>query len=737
MIDKSKKISVIVPVYNTSDRLNLCVKSITEQTYTNLEIILVDDGSTDNSGELCDKLALQDNRIKVIHQKNAGLSSARNTGMENATADYVAFVDSDDTLNPCMYQKLMDAMTEYDTDFVLCDFHQCFDDGHKKRITYILSNGYYDKEKIEKEVFNRLIGEYELSPVITVAPWNKLCKKSFLIKNNIHYQDDLTINEDKVYSPQLFYFANSFYYLKNECLYDYYMSEKSLSNAYSEGLFDNAKLVEKYLNDVWKNSSKYDFSSQIYTSVFAVADRALMQEAVLAKRKKITFFEAYKRLKAMVKDPWLTSLSKRFNINLLSKIRRLECKAIRHKMTFLLLVLMYRYPRGKMIEERKSPLLIRLIRKMRKKFRDYQLNLLRIIYYINFSKKKNGLSFSERIKETKKYLNAYKLEYKAGGYTYNILIQSQHISKAEFSLYSDNLVLDKNPLNPILLVVVKDDCDRMKVLFEHYRNLGINQFVVLDNNSTDGTLEFLSTQENTRVYQILEEFQTQKKEAWIEKLLVKLRYNRWYIVADSDELIDYQNSEKHSLIDVIKWADNNNCKRLGGYLVDMYSKNALFEQNLSPDKMTEEFCCFDTDSYLLNKNNKGVFSYSVLGGPRKRVFGTDCSLSKECVFYFDKHTLFRNCHFLLPSKRWEEIPRVFAIKHYKFLSKDKKVYKERVEKRNFFAGSKEYVSYCDKTEQNPDMTFIYENTAKYDNSKSLSLLPYLEVINFNEYEEKK
>lgn len=117
-----KKLSVIVPVYNTSAYLEKCVHSITAQTYSELEIILVDDGSTDRAGTICDQLASEDARISVIHKKNGGLSSARNIGLDIARGDYITFVDSDDYLSKDMYEALFSVSEAYlqDEHAVLC-----------------------------------------------------------------------------------------------------------------------------------------------------------------------------------------------------------------------------------------------------------------------------------------------------------------------------------------------------------------------------------------------------------------------------------------------------------------------------------------------------------------------------------------------------------------------------------------------------------------------------------------
>ncbi len=117
-------ISVIVPVYNTAEYLDACVKSIVGQTYRELEIILVDDGSTDSSGELCDEWAAKDERIRVIHKANGGQGEARNAGVEAAHGAYIGFVDSDDEIAPGMYEKLLDALRKYRADMVQCAMFQ-------------------------------------------------------------------------------------------------------------------------------------------------------------------------------------------------------------------------------------------------------------------------------------------------------------------------------------------------------------------------------------------------------------------------------------------------------------------------------------------------------------------------------------------------------------------------------------------------------------------------------------
>ncbi|UOY06094.1 glycosyltransferase [Muricauda sp. SCSIO 64092] len=153
------KISVIIPVYKVEKYLHRCVDSVLNQTYSNLEIILVDDGSPDNCGTICDTYEKQDTRITAIHQENKGLSGARNSGMKIATGDYISFVDSDDWLEPDMYRTLISAIVDTQSDMAITDFSKSMELSsqvaspipkprnevlnNKQTILYYRENGFY------------------------------------------------------------------------------------------------------------------------------------------------------------------------------------------------------------------------------------------------------------------------------------------------------------------------------------------------------------------------------------------------------------------------------------------------------------------------------------------------------------------------------------------------------------------------------------------------------------------
>ncbi len=169
-----RMISVIVPVFRVEKFLDQCVRSIQNQTYKDLEIILVDDGSDDNCPAMCDAYAKEDRRIKVIHKKNGGLSDARNAGLEIATGEYIAFVDSDDYIATDMYEKMAAVMdTMQDVDVVVCPFQKVAEeDCYKKENSQndVCKHRILEHDGVVREMF---LEQYELY----IVAWNKLCRR--------------------------------------------------------------------------------------------------------------------------------------------------------------------------------------------------------------------------------------------------------------------------------------------------------------------------------------------------------------------------------------------------------------------------------------------------------------------------------------------------------------------------------------------------------------------------------
>lgn len=297
-------------------------------------------------------------------------------------------------------------------------------------------------------------------------------------------------------------------------------------------------------------------------------------------------------------------------------------------------------------------------------------------------------------------------------------------------IISDTLRLSDDPCEPIVLTVVRDDLERMKLFYQHYRNLGVKQFVVIDNGSTDGTLEWVSQQPGTRCYGVSAKFQTEKKVAWIEKALALTGYKRWYVVVDSDELLDYMGSEQHDLKDLLLYAKDNGYRHLNGYMLDMYSDQPLFVEDCGCNEILSCFRYFDESGYTLQHYHSRIIDQEVCalkGGPRARTFQSkDLCLSKQSVFYYDAVTLYCNPHYFWPYSRWSEMPCSFVLRHYKFLKQDLHEFEKRVIEKTFWNGSKEYRSYLKAYRDNSGIGMKNGESKEYTNSLSLSALPFLE-----------
>ena len=227
-MEREELISVIVPVYNAEQYLERCVNSIINQTYRNLEIILVNDGSTDQSGELCDSFALQDKRIRVFHKENGGSGSAKNTGFAVATGEYLALVDSDDWIEPDMYQSLLSTLKEYNAQIIACGIRKVTDNGE---IAY-----YNDclNERIQYTTEEALL-ELPKNERITNSMCNKLFHKRTIqdlrMDESIAFDDDPFVPKCIARAEKIFYTAEPFY--------NYYQRQNSISsNVFSAKLFD-------------------------------------------------------------------------------------------------------------------------------------------------------------------------------------------------------------------------------------------------------------------------------------------------------------------------------------------------------------------------------------------------------------------------------------------------------------------------------------------------------------------
>lgn len=281
------KVSVIVPVYNAEQYLEKCIESIRKQKLENIEIILVDDGSTDASGKICDSNAKIDSRIKVLHLQNGGVCNARNKGIEVAAGEYIGFVDSDDYIDENMYSDMYEITEKYNSEVVICDYFQVKGD-KKIPFTLDIEGGFYNKDKICKKIYPRLISDNNFNVCIFNSQCFMLSKRSLWLENNIRYDRNIKYAEDTIVAAQLIYETNAFYYLKDRQYYFYRFHNDSRSRRYKEDAWNCYLALNRLFEDYFVNKEEIflkQVSNQvIYYTLIAIRE---VKQSDLSTRKKI------------------------------------------------------------------------------------------------------------------------------------------------------------------------------------------------------------------------------------------------------------------------------------------------------------------------------------------------------------------------------------------------------------------------------------------------------------------
>lgn len=293
----NKKISVIVPIYNVEKYLPKCIESIINQTYTNLEIILVDDGSPDNCSNICDSYSLTDKRIKVIHKRNGGLSDARNAGLDVATGDYISFLDSDDYIHKKFYETLINLIIQYDADIAQCEFLKVYEEDTSNFNDCEFESNEEVSLLNNEQALDNLFNEYYVN---TVVVWNKLYKRELF--RNIRYPKG-KIHEDEYTTYKVLFLTNRVV-ITSKTLYYYLQRESSITgkgfniksldkiDSYYEQIlfYDNKKLFEL------KKEAKIRFEGLIRSSMSNVLNSNLdnkdkvFYDLIIYYRKKYDLF---------------------------------------------------------------------------------------------------------------------------------------------------------------------------------------------------------------------------------------------------------------------------------------------------------------------------------------------------------------------------------------------------------------------------------------------------------------
>lgn len=276
--------SVIIPIYNTEKYLTRCINSIINQTYKKMELILVDDGSTDDSKKICDKFARDYEMIKVVHQKNRGVSAARNVGLKLASNEYIVFVDSDDWIERETLENLYNVIKHNETDCIVFNL--------KEQVLKKIENK-NQTQTWEEEIEKLIITERINSPV------NKVYRNSIIKNNNIKFDEEVSIGEDLLFNIEYFTSSKKIYILNKE-LYHYEVSNnKSLSRKYKEDKYEQLM----YVNDRIKKITNSLESTKIKRAILYVKLKSICscilelfhENCKYSTQKKVNFIKKIRK----------------------------------------------------------------------------------------------------------------------------------------------------------------------------------------------------------------------------------------------------------------------------------------------------------------------------------------------------------------------------------------------------------------------------------------------------------
>lgn len=252
---KSNLVSILMPVYNACEYLEETVDSILNQTYEEFELVIVNDGSSDNTEVICNRLKEKDDRIIVIHKENTGVSDTRNIALDNAKGKYIAFIDSDDLVHKDYLKTLLSSMEKSNGQLAVCGFKQrkISANGQVKE----LSRVFCPKEVIAIEDMKDLIMDFWNSGLLNPL-WNKLYSREIIEENNIRFKEDVEIGEDFIFNLQYFKKIKNICFSKKELYYYIRRNNNSITHQYIDNMYEKGLEIHSLLEDFLKDMNFYN-----------------------------------------------------------------------------------------------------------------------------------------------------------------------------------------------------------------------------------------------------------------------------------------------------------------------------------------------------------------------------------------------------------------------------------------------------------------------------------------------
>lgn len=329
------RVSVIVPVYNGEDYLERSIDSIVKQTEKQIQIILVNDGSTDGSGVICDKWKEKDARILVIHQRNKGLTVAWKTGVLAALGEFVGFVDCDDYIAADMYERMYETAIQKNAEVVCCGIRHIFED--KEHMPWDdemkLPGEEYTSEEMMKQVFPVLLNDGSfMGRGLQPNRVSKIVKRELVLESMSLCDNKVTVGEDFQFSFSIFPKVKKFVILKNYLPYYYWINKNSMTGTYDVNYLDKIKLMKKNLERINQYYQIYDFKEQIQNDFLCLA--VLHIKGGIMEHRKERYGESRKRMKSICEDGIVREVLKTHTMTKLGGAEKAFLYFMKHRLYF-------------------------------------------------------------------------------------------------------------------------------------------------------------------------------------------------------------------------------------------------------------------------------------------------------------------------------------------------------------------------------------------------------------------
>lgn len=315
-MDNEYKVSIVVPVYNSRKYIGKCIESILNQTYTNIELIIVNDGSKDDSLSIIEEYAKKDSRIKCINRKNSGVSATRNAGIQSATGRYIMFVDSDDTINKDTVEDNLKYIVDNDADIVICGFYYHLTDENITKENPIAENFVGTIKEFAKLWYAKLLKAEIINP-----PWNKLIRLDIIKDNNILFDERYSICEDMAFSIDVLRHCGKVV-LNNKIYYNYFIKNMGslvfkFYDNYFEALSNYYKKSLAFCNAYNENKNNLKEIDTVYTNL------TIMYIKLICNNDNLTYREKKSRMKSIFENEDFVKAMNNGNLNKKKKLIRL------------------------------------------------------------------------------------------------------------------------------------------------------------------------------------------------------------------------------------------------------------------------------------------------------------------------------------------------------------------------------------------------------------------------------